>query len=409
MSERNVLKLDIDSITEFQKELHYSKDPNNNQVKSRFSCVIDKYAWSTHSKAKMIHTADDGEVVYTASKKFDVLFKSEIHINLFPIKVKGKYKGKIQICYPHNLGHNIPYQGELKVDDDHLQTIDSIWLDINAQFYMKSGAGFRHHYKRMIGSVPCLEEWSTELPGLPLVVPQPFHYSKNTRVALLLLNSSMTTVTHKYKLRNKICEILRMRYNLGTESQPNWQEIQPKLRYLDVPTRTKQFPIPELWGRYTIMSDAEREWHKSIDPVTNEPIKHSIYTEDIIMITSNNPTPIGSTDVIPLHCKSPCKALFWVAQDVKAIENLNFSNYTTDSENLNNGWNPCSTVSLKYAGAPKIDKLSNKHFDLSEPWDFFPSAPDEPGYNACAFGYELNTLNSDTAIVFQPLSGKSVV
>src|SRR5665648_160216 len=100
MSERNVLKLDINGLTEFQKELHYSKDPNdkNDKVKSRFSCSIDKYAWCTHTKAKMTHSAEEGEVIYTASKKFDVLFRSETHINLLPIKVKEKWRNSVEIC-----------------------------------------------------------------------------------------------------------------------------------------------------------------------------------------------------------------------------------------------------------------------------------------------------------------------
>lgn len=408
MSERNVLKLDINGLTEFQKELHETNNPTET-VKSRFACVIDKYAWSTHTKSKMIQSAEEGEVIYTASKKFDVLFRTETHITLLPIKIKEKYRSNIQICYPHNPGHNICYQGELKIDDDHHQTIDSIWMDIHSQFFMKSGAGMRDHYDRMIGNIPCLENWTTELPGIKLLVPQPFYYSRNTRVGLMTLQSSMNTITHHYKIRNKIPDILRMRVKTSVKSQNTnsdeikWQEIPCKLQYLDIPGRAKEFPIPELWARYSLITDAEREWHKSIDPTTGEPIKHIIYTEDIVMTTSNNPTPLGSTDVIPLHCKSPCKSLFWVAQNIKAIENRNFSNYTTNQENLFHGWNPCAKVDIKYGGAHRVEQLSHEHFDLSEPWDFFPSAPSEPGYNAYSFGFEPTTLNADTAIVLEPL------
>ena len=271
MSERNVLKLDINSITLFQKELHYpdesrtqnelqliqnsqlpdevkgflinqvSNDPNN-KVNSRFTCTIEKNAWSTHTKAKMPHSAEEGEVIYTASKKFDVLFKSEIHINLLPIKVKDKYKKWIQICYPHNPGHNICYQGELKIDDDHHQTIDSVWMDFHSQFYMKEGAGKREHYNRMVGNLPCLEEWNTELPGMKLLVSQPYSYSRNTRVALRTLRSSMNTVTHHYKIRNKFHELLRMRAK--QEKGQGWKEIPCKLSYLDIPENAKELPIP---------------------------------------------------------------------------------------------------------------------------------------------------------------------
>lgn len=405
MSERNVLKLDINGLTTFQKELHYpdpNKDPKDpiNQVNSRFSCDIEKNAWSTHTKVKMNHSAEEGEVVYTNSKKFDVLFHSEIHINLLPIKVKDKYRKRIQICYPHNPGHNICYQGELKIDDDHHQTLDSVWMDIWSQYFQEEGAGKRELYDRMVGNIPCLERWGTELPGIRLLVPQPYYYSRNTRVGLRTLRSSMNTVTHHYKIRNKINEILRMRVR---RDNGDWVEIPCKLQYLDIPENAKELPIPELWARCALMTDAERDWHKSKDPLTGEPIKHVIYTEDISIETSNNPTAMGSTDVIPLQSRAPCKALFWVAQDIKAIENRNFSNYTTHPEDLESGWNPCDKVDMRYGGAYRVEKLTHEHFELSEAYNFFKSAPCETGYNAWCFGYEPTTLNADTAIVLQPL------
>ncbi len=400
MSERNVLKLDIDGLTEFQKELHYSKDPEDptDVVNSRFKPDMDKYAWSTHTKTKMTHTHHEGEVIYTASKKFDVLFNTEMHINLIPIKVKDKFKSSIEICYPHNVGHNICYQGDLKIDDDLHQSIDSVWMDIHSQYFMKRGQGMRNHYNRMIGSLPCLEEWNIELPGLKLIVPQPFYYSRNTRVALVTLRSSKNTITHHYKIRNKIDEILRMRVKL--KNGKGYKEIPCKLQYLDIQNSSNEIPIPELWARYALMTDEEREW--IIEGMKNS--KHTIYTEDIVMVTSNNPTPLGSTDVIPLHCKTPCKSLFWVAQDIKGIENRNFSNYSTNLDDKTKGWNPCAKIDLKYGGASRIEKLSHNHFEFSEPWNFFPSAPSEPGYNALSLGYEPSSLNSDTAIVLEPLN-----
>lgn len=411
MSERNVLKLDINSLTEFQKELHYSKDPKNEKdtVKLRFSCNIDKYAWSTHTKSKMSHIADEGEVIYTASKKFDVLFKTSIHINLPPIKVKDKYKKTYRICYPHNPGHNICNQGELKIDDDHREMIDSVWMDIHSQYYCKNGAGMREHYDRMVGNLPCLLEWGTELPGVPLVVPQPYSYSRNTRVGLLILQSPNNTITHHYKMKTKITDFLNMQVKIKNPDKTYyWQDIPCKMQYLETPGDIKEIPIPEMWGRYALMTDSERKWQKSIDPETGEqakdPMIHVSYIEDIIMTTSNNPTPLGSTAVIPLHSKTPCKAIFWVAQNIKNIENRNLSNYTTNSEDLYRGWNPCSVVDLKYGGANRLDKVSHEHFELSEPWDFFPSAPAEPGYNVYPFCFEPSTLNADTAIVLDPLN-----
>lgn len=407
MSESNVLKLDINSLTRFQKELHEPdenkdlRDPKN-QVNSRFSCNVEKNAWATHTKVKLTHNAEEGQVVYTASKKFDVIFGAELIINLPPIKVKDRYKKRIQICYPHNPGHNIGHNAELKIDDDHQEGFDSIWLDNVSQFYMKSGAGKRDLYNRMVGNIPCLEEWGTDLPGLKLMVPQPYSFGRNTRVGLRTLRSSMNTVTFQYKIRNKIHEILRMRV---LKEDDIWVEIPCKVQYLDIPENAKDLPIPELWARQALMTDEERDWHKFEDPATKTtPKTHVIYTEDVFIATSNNPTAIGSTDIIKLQCKSPCKALFWNAQDIKNIPTRNFSNYTTNRDNLLLGWNPCSNVDLKYGSGSRIDDMSHEHFDMSEPWDMFPSAPSEPGYNGYSLGFEQGTLNADTAIVLDSLT-----
>ena len=81
MSERNVLKLDINGLTDFQKELHYpdnhASDKKPKHINSIFSCIIQKNAWSAHAKAKMNHVkGEDGNVIYTASGKFDVIFNT---------------------------------------------------------------------------------------------------------------------------------------------------------------------------------------------------------------------------------------------------------------------------------------------------------------------------------------------
>lgn len=397
MSERNVLKLDQTNLKEFQKKLHRGT-PENPNINSRFSYAIQKYGWSSHTKVKMSHTAEEGEVVYTASKKYDFLLKCEMIHKLFSIKVKDGYKNRVQICFPHNLGHNIGYKGELRIDDDAIEKIDSIWMDIHSQYYMKPNK--REHYNRMIGNISVLEDWTTELPPMTLIVPQPFSYSRRSQVGLPLLKSSTNTITHVYSIRTKLTDILRMRARKDKNSE--FKEIKCNLNYLqDVPT---DLPIPELWGTFAQISEEEFNWRKSIDENTGEPFKQSIYLEDVVMISSDNPVSLSQTDVIPLQCKDPCKQYFWVANNVKNSDNRNFSNYTTDTNNLFNGWNPCSKMALKYGGSSRVQELDHEHFELSVPWNSFPSAPCEPGYNGATFGFEPGTLQADTAVVLDSLN-----
>ena len=388
MSELNVLKQEIDSLSEYQKELHAG------DLNTRFSCDVDKYSWSTHIKVKMAHTVENDEVVYTASKKYDVLLGAEMNIQLLRIRVKDKLKNLVRICYPHNPGHNICNKAQLKVDDEHHQIIDSVGLDIKSQFFMKSGAGKREVYNRMVGNIPSLIKWQTELPGIQLKVPQPYYYARNTRVGLVTLGSTSNIITHTYKIRNKIRDIIRMQVRNSVDEE--FRDVPCTMKYLDIQGNAKELPIPKLKGKYALMSDVEREWYKSRDPSTT-------YIEDTFITRSNNPIHLGEKDSILLQCKSPVKSLHWVAQNVKEAERNNLSNYTTNPTNLYEGRNPCSNVNLKYGHDSRLENWSSDEFDSSEPWDSFPSAPSDPGYNGYSFGHEQGTLNADTAIILNDL------
>ena len=111
MSEsRNILKLDIGSITDFQKDMHLPAptDPNDPNAKlekidSRFSAIFEKTSWSSHTKVAMSRKEGEmNKVQYTASKKFDFLFKSELRTVAPAIKVREEYGNKVQICWPRN-------------------------------------------------------------------------------------------------------------------------------------------------------------------------------------------------------------------------------------------------------------------------------------------------------------------
>src|SRR5581483_7690711 len=164
MNSRNVLKLERDSIAEFQKEL-YSNKSDKELIGYRFGLDIDKMSQSSHLKVKMEQLpAKDGEVIYTASNKFDVLMRVEAHVPLPKIEVRPEFIDKVQICYRHNVGHSITYFGECKIDKEHFGYMDTQFLDVNLQYFAKK----RKFLRQKIGSIPMLEDWNTELPAQPL-------------------------------------------------------------------------------------------------------------------------------------------------------------------------------------------------------------------------------------------------
>ena len=91
MTTQNVLWMDRDSIADFQHEM-YKGSQRNPDVGSHFSYNLIQKAHAPKIKVKMDMTpGGDGEYIYTASKKYDVLLNLEAHINLYPIKVKDVY------------------------------------------------------------------------------------------------------------------------------------------------------------------------------------------------------------------------------------------------------------------------------------------------------------------------------
>ena len=388
---KQILNLDKTSIAKFQKDMYL---PNGKEEKldTRFSMDITKRAQANHIKVKLDQVAGkEGEVIYTASQKFDSLLKLEAHVTLFPIAVKEEYKKSVNICYQHNLGHNILYEGECKIDKEHYSYIDSVYLDIHSQYFVDKNK--REIYDRMIGNIPCLEEWGTSLPALPLVIPQPFPFSRNTRVSIPLLKSTNNIVTFEYKVRTKLTDLIKMRV---LTKDGTYKEL-PKclLKYLDTKNMTS-IPVPEMWGRYAEMTDEEINWRKSIDEQTGEPRKQTIYIEDIDKTASNNPIIVGTQETLVLSGTAPAKHIFWMA----SLSNAKYSNYTTNKDDVYKGCNPCARSSIKYGTSDRIEECGHEHFDLAEVFEFnWPNVPREAGYNVYTFTFNpMEIQSADTAV-----------
>ena len=392
-----IAKIDLETITLFQRDLHDPKDENE-EITSNFYREFRKTTWYTHIPVKLKCTANENDLIYTANNTFDYLVYT-YQRQVFPaLRVKKEYRNKVQICWPHNLGTNIVQIAQLKFDDDTPQTIDSIWFDIFAQFYMKPG--FRDHYNVCVGNVEFLEKWSDFLPEYTTTSPQPWYYTRDPSQAVPLLYCTMSTITHHYKMRTKITELLRMRVREGETA--GWKEIPCNLKYIDGAGSTGTLKTPELWGRYAYLTDEEREWNKCST-------ERSFYIEDVVVGESINNNSYGANVPVELDCTTPCKALFWVAENLTAQENRNFSNYTTNPDNLYEGWNPITRTSLVYGNSSRLEKMSSDHFDRIEPWYHFPSPPSEAGYNSYSFAMNSTALDAEIGIVMAGIKARLLV
>ena len=389
----NIAKVELNTLSAFQQILHFPASEDE-EIDSRFSYQFKKTSWSTHLPEKLKASSSEGSITYTANSKFDFLLHSYLMHKLPAYRVMEGYRNTIQIAWPHNVAHNISKGAHLRFDDDSAQKLNNVWIDIHSQFFMKPG--FRDHYNIMVGNIPFLEDWSEFLPAYPVICPQPWYYARHEAVAIPLFLCSLSRVTHTYTVRTKLSEILRMRaYDRKTNS---WREIPCNWKYLEGVNEQESLPYPEMWGRYTRITDAEREWRRSLP--------HEVYSEDVIAITTDNASQFGSSVPVNLHSDAPVKGMFWVAENTDASRLNNFSNYTTNTADLFKGWNPVKNITLTYGGVTRISTMEHDHFDRAEPWYKFPSPPSEPGYNAYSFGYDTTSLMADVGVVLDGLDAR---
>jgi hypothetical protein len=316
------------------------------------------------------------------------------------VRVLPQYKGRVRIAWPHNIGTNPITRAVFRQDDDTYQTWDNVWADIYFQFYQSQGAGKRDNHNVGIGNVECLENWAELLPNYPIDVDQPWFYSMDHALAFpLLYKGSQSRAEHRYTFKRKINDLLRVQI-LNKEGQ--WKDaVKKRLMYVDVGPNA-MLPLPELWGRYAYVTDAEVKWHKTCQE------QRTFYTRDIEICDTSNPNVYKSNAEVALHSSNPCLAFFWVAenQDAQAVNNL--SNYTTDVQDVYSGWDPIKSTTLQYGTTVRLDNMASHHFSIAEPRKHFPSAPTERGYHGYSYAWDSTSFHGDVGITFAGLNAKLI-
>lgn len=389
-------KEELSSLTEFQRDIHVTSDMSENII-SNFYRAFTKSTWYSSIPMKLKCTTDGEETVYSVNNSFHFLMYSYMRFVLPPVRVKPEYRGRVRISWCHNVGTNPVEQAVFKEDDDTYQTWDNVWADIYFQFYQDGGAGKRDNHNTGIGNVKCLEEWSEFLPAYAINVDQPWFYSMHPALAFpIFYKNSQTRAEHRYTFRRKLVDLLRVQI-LGTNRK--WKDTTKKVyQYLDI-NPSSSIRTPELWGRYAYITDAEMKWYKCSKT-------RSFFTRDIEVCDTPNPNKYKTTAEINLHCTNPCLAFFWVAENRDATNNHNYSNYTTDSQDLYSGWDPVKTTTLKYGTTIRLDNMPSDHFSIAEPRRHFPSAPSERGYHGYSFAWDSTNFDGDVGVVFANMNAK---
>ncbi|EQD26795.1 major capsid protein, partial [mine drainage metagenome] len=316
------------------------------------SFLYQKYiptTWNVIYSKKMDTIAVGSNVNYLIDSNSHSLLSSRMVFKVPPIKVKEEFNDKIKIAWTHNLGHNRILDAEFICDGIIYTRFDNVWLDFESQFFQDGGAGKRKSRQNGIGNIPALEEFSNKLPEFTLDVWQPWFYSMHSFSAFpIFFRNSQSRIVHKYTLQDKIGNLLRMKkYN---EKKKKWidektSEWNDHLKdYLELDSETLE--VPELWGRYAMVTEQELNRRKSCFKIDKEgKYKDEVlFIRDVIACDDINPSKFGSYSSIDLTTSNPCLAIFWSAENNTAKSYNYHSNYTTEAGDSKIGYDPIKST-----------------------------------------------------------------
>jgi len=382
----NVTKTESELLSKLQRDIHTPLDENDELI-SPFCYQYEKITWHSHIPAKLQSTTTEGEGIatYNLNTSFHHLLYGDLKQELPKLKVKAEFKDKVEICWTHNVGHHVIKDCHFKFGEQTYYLFDNIWLDINAQYTIDN----IEQYNEDIGNNDFLQLWSNRLPKYSLYVPQPWFFSRSEKLAFPLMLCQGQSVSFQYSLRNKVTDLLRMRIKTDDGT---WKHIVPNLGYLEPVVNDGVLKLPEIWVRYSYGSSLEKDWNTCIT-------HHEYYIETITPLCSLNPIAYEQNVAIEIEGKTPCKAIFWVGQNVDSDRLRCFGNYTTDITNVYDGYGLIEKVSINHSAGSRVKDMDGKYFERMEPLHHSKKRPHEKGYYLHSLGQTPFKSVSDVGLV----------
>lgn len=375
-----VAQAELKSITALQKELHIP-ETDDEEVASNFFCEFIRSTWYTNALVKFKQSKSDNQIDFTFAEPCGFLAYSEIKQKLPEISVREEFRDTVRIAWTPSIAFNIVETAKLIFGDTEPMSLNNISMDQYFQYCRENG--FDKDLLEGIGDVDCLIEFSDYLPAYPTICIQPWFYNDNPK-KLPMFDGIGKSVVHSYKFRNGISSLLRMQELIDGE----WIDLNdPVLKYLNGLPSDNCLPSPEFWGRVTTNYPAELDVYRC-------EARMNIYYKDYVTISSTNAVELGKKDVIENMSKSPCRAMWWVAQNQEALNNNYYSNYTTNPHDRRKGHSPIKSFSLSHGSQlKKYSDIDMGHFEKIEPMKHFRSSPLYKGYGAMAISLDPLKVN----------------
>lgn len=395
-------RIELDSITEFQKKLNTATDANS-EVFSSYSGTFTRGQWNSAFTEELRRSNDnEDEFTYSINETRDILEYSYATWPSPNMRVREPFRDDTRICWPKNLCTNRFIDCKFYSADLLVHEFDGVWIDAYYQAFMKNKEGARDAHNLNIGNIPALTEWSTELPETSMEFDLPWFYSEHPALAypLYKLHQSKAKSFHTFKMRNSVWQFLRMCIK---DEKGEWQTVSA-IDYRDrLEPFNERLPYPKIWGRYAMLTAAEKAC-LNVGSI-------SYIIRNVIPVNTDNKFNLGTTQTVSLATiAAPCLGIFWMTENVTASQSNCLSNYTTHESVDERGYarNPIETVTLKYTKDPKgssgvhttcFKDFETVHFTSTSYRRHLPSCTTEIGYHCYTFGQDLGGyLHGERAI-----------
>jgi hypothetical protein len=369
-------KLELESLSGIKPGMHHPD--KGEKIDSHYYAEDYKIAWYSKQKHKFeCLTTADNKVRFTIPDGMCFLYDCFLRQKFPEVKVKKEYRDTVRLCWTNYVAIAAVEEAMLKVDGCEPTSFTRFWYNVQMQYFRNQA--FSKQILEHAGQKQELTEWTDVLPEFESSVKQPFFYTRVTEDALpLAMNPNTkapTVVQHIYTLRNKLSQLLRMQQK---SEEGEWEDIKFSPQYINGPL---QLEHPELTGQFSVNTDLELSSYRcESDGIVR-------YYDDVIHITSENDETMGKVFSRSLgECNMPCKAMFWMCENMTSSDYNLYSNFTTNSSDISQGLSPIESSTLSYGGK-NLNKFVNLQTDneFEESLLSLPSPSIDRGYQCHTF------------------------
>jgi hypothetical protein len=392
-------------LNSYQKNLHFTEIPNEDSNDEGVgSQLVKEYKRSTwyFQFSELLPSSNKGNsntLSFKVRNNPHGLKSTDLTQYLPSIICREDYECR----WTHNVGSNVIISGEFTFNDDCMQTIDYISNDHYGQTMIDSSK--RDDRSLLLGNSLSLQSWASRLPSSSTSYKIPWFNSQSPdKYFPLYFCGMLDSINQVLTLRRTIDDLLIVRNKHTGEKVKADSKSLLSIGGNVVDNSSLTLPMPELWGKYIYLSDSELSFNRrqcSVEPVDTDNFNNGrnvIYVENIIKLGDNlNPTTLnGKTISIDIqNTEYPIQRILWLAQNQKALKEKYYSNYSTNSNDHNEGYSPILNTTININGKGNLIKnypaFRTEYVDII---DQFPCVPREPGYNSFCPG--IHAQNEDS-------------